>query len=113
MATLRRAFSNTWILAETKRFSHLTSSDIVKFRDTLLERVSSVTANEYIKVLRLALQDALREHLVSDNPAKLELVGSVKRKKFGSGYRIQKADASTPVWPVLPSSNLLSVPRAK
>ena len=63
-----------------EEISRLTSSDIVKFRDALLERVSSVTTNKYIKVLRLAFQDALREHLVSDNPAKLELVGSVKRK---------------------------------
>jgi integrase len=67
--------------------SRLTSSDIIRFRDTLLERVSPVTANKYIKVLRLAFQDAFREHLVSDNPAKLELVGSVKRKGKGSERR--------------------------
>jgi integrase len=61
--------------------SRLTSSDIIKFRDALIERVSPVTANKYIKILRLAFQDALREHLVSDNPAKLELVGAARRKR--------------------------------
>ena len=68
-----------------EEISHLTPSDIVKFRDALLERVAPVTANKYIKVLRLAFQDALREHLVSDNPAKLELVGSIKRKNGKGG----------------------------
>jgi integrase len=68
-----------------EEISRLTASDIVKFRDALLERVSPVTANKYIKVLRLAFQDALREHLVSDNPAKLELVGLVKRRSGKNG----------------------------
>ena len=41
--------------------SRITPSDIVSFRDHLLELVAPVTANKYVKVLRGAFQDALRE----------------------------------------------------
>lgn len=79
----RRVMQSNWERTKRFRVSHPAISS--SFGTRLLERVSPTTANKYIKILRLAFQDALREHLLSDNPAKLELVGSAKRKDGKNG----------------------------
>jgi integrase len=71
-----------------EQVSRVTPSDVVKYRDLLLERVTPVTASKHVKVIRGAFQDALREHLISENPARVELVGSIRKKgKNGDSRR--------------------------
>jgi integrase len=49
--------------------SALTPRDILAFRDSLAARLSTVTANHAVKVVRMALKDALSAGLVSSNAA--------------------------------------------
>jgi len=44
--------------------------DIERFRDSQLERIGPTTVNLYIKHLRICFEDALRDNLVAENPAK-------------------------------------------
>jgi hypothetical protein len=60
--------------------SRITPSDIVKYRDALLARVTPVTATKHIKVIRGALQDALREHLISETLRGPNLLDRSKRR---------------------------------
>jgi len=60
--------------------SMLSSADIVRFRDFQAEKMSAVSANLSVKVLRTAFKSAMRERLVTENPAGVEFVDPVKRK---------------------------------
>ena len=44
--------------------------DIQRFRDSEVERVAAATTNVTIKILRAIFEDARRDNLISDNPAK-------------------------------------------
>ena len=47
----------------------LTSEDVQRFRDELIDTVSTGTVNTYLKVLRVALGKAAKKHLIEKNPA--------------------------------------------
>lgn len=56
----------------------VTSKDITAFRDSIAKRLSPVTANMALKILRIALQQAYRDGLLNENPAKR--VTTIKRQ---------------------------------
>jgi integrase len=47
----------------------LTSEEVERFRDELIDTVSTGTVNTYLKVLRVALGKAAKKHLIEKNPA--------------------------------------------
>jgi integrase len=49
--------------------SAITSRDIVRFRDSLASRLSASSANDAVKIVRMALKDALSDSLVTANVA--------------------------------------------
>ena len=49
----------------------LTIRDFQDFRDALKAKFSTGTVNNYMKMLRVALDDAMRRNLIDKNPAKL------------------------------------------
>jgi integrase len=49
----------------------LTSGDIERYRDSLTGKVSNATVNTHLKVLRVCLQKAVKQHIFSQNPARL------------------------------------------
>lgn len=56
----------------------LTQMEFLAYRDAIASRLSSSSANNHLKILRIFMQDALRDGLVISNPA--TLVKAVKRK---------------------------------
>ena len=64
--------------------SMLTPRDVISFRDGLAKRVSASTANQAVKIIRMALKDAQAARLVSENVA-----ASVRRAKT-SGDRASR-----------------------
>jgi integrase len=73
--------------------STISSSDIRAFRDHEAERKSAASANTAIKTLRSAFKDAMRERLISENPAGTEFVSRIKRKnenKKRRGFTIEE-----------------------
>ena len=47
----------------------IASEDVQRFRDELIDAVSTGTVNTYLKVLRVALGKAAKRHLIEKNPA--------------------------------------------
>jgi integrase len=64
--------------------SMLTPRDVISFRDALAKRVSASTANQAVKIVRMALKDAQAARLVSENVA-----AGVRRAKT-SGNRASR-----------------------
>jgi integrase len=64
----------------------VSSAAILKYRDALATRVATRTTNMALKVLRMALEDARRDHLIPDNPAKdvrtLRVDDATERRAF-------------------------------
>lgn len=50
--------------------AELDTRQLVAFRDVQAKRVSAATANQFIKLLRVILEDSRRDGHVADNPAK-------------------------------------------
>ena len=48
----------------------LTSEDVQRFRDELIDAVSTGTVNTYLKVLRVALGKAAKKHLIEKDSAR-------------------------------------------
>jgi integrase len=51
--------------------STLTTADIERYRDKLISRVAPRTVNLHLKVLRIALERAVKQHVFDKNPARL------------------------------------------
>lgn len=66
--------------------ARISSAEILKYRDQLAERLATRTTNLGIKVLRVALEDARRDSLIPDNPAKdvrtLRVNDAIERRPF-------------------------------
>ena len=60
--------------------STVSPSDIRQFRDHQANRMSAVSANMSVKVVRNAFKSAVREHLVAENPAAKEFIDPIKRR---------------------------------
>ncbi len=56
----------------------ITVTDLTKYRNSLTGEIGESSVNLYLKVIRVAFQDALRRGLIESNPAALVLV--IKRK---------------------------------
>lgn len=69
-----------------RRLSALTAADVLRFRDSLVDRLASTTINLHVKVLRVALEKAVRENYFVKNPAKqvgiLHASGKQSRRAF-------------------------------
>ncbi len=69
-----------------RRLSALTAADIQRFRDSLAGRLASSTVNLHVKVLRVALETAVRKNYFVTNPAKLvgilDTSGKQSRRAF-------------------------------
>ena len=59
--------------------STIAPSDVRRFRDHQASRMSAVSANLGVKILRNAFKSAIREHLVTENPAAKEHIDPIKR----------------------------------
>jgi integrase len=64
--------------------SMLTPRDVISFRDALAKRVSASTANQAVKIIRMALKDAQAARLVNEN-----IAAGVRRAKI-SGDRASR-----------------------
>jgi integrase len=60
--------------------SSISSGDILHFRDHQAARMSATSANLSVKILRIALKGAIRERLITENPAAKEFIDPIKRK---------------------------------
>jgi integrase len=60
--------------------STVSPSDIRQFRDFQADRMSAVSANLSVKVVRIAFKSAIRERLVAENPAAKEFIDPIKRR---------------------------------
>jgi integrase len=60
--------------------STVSPSDIRQFRDYQADRMSAVSANLSVKVVRNAFKSAIRERLVTENPAAKEFIDPIKRR---------------------------------
>jgi site-specific recombinase XerD len=60
--------------------SAVSPSDIRQFRDYQADRMSAVSANLSVKVVRIAFKSAIRERLLAENPAAKEFVDPIKRR---------------------------------
>src|SRR5215471_3819269 len=69
--------------AKTKRdLATLTANDVARFRDREAKELSRATANIGVKVLRVCLGDAVRQKLLTTNPAAgVKLLKSSKESK--------------------------------
>jgi integrase len=65
--------------------SHLGKSDIVAFRNTLADRVSSETTNKHLKIVKMLLASAKRDGFLLEDPSR-----SVKTLG-GTGARLRRA----------------------
>ena len=69
-----------------RRLSALTAADIQRFRDSLAGMLASTTVNLHVKVLRVALETAVRKNYFVTNPAKLvgilDTSGKQSRRAF-------------------------------
>lgn len=60
-----------WLQQQADRpMAELETRHFVQYRDALAQRLSASTANQGIKILRFMLEDARRDHLIAENPAK-------------------------------------------
>jgi integrase len=60
--------------------SSVSSADILSFRDYQADRMSATSANLSVKVVRSAFKGAIRERLLTENPAAKEFIDPIKRK---------------------------------
>jgi integrase len=60
--------------------SAISPSDIRQFRDYQADRMSAVSANLSVKVVRNAFKSAMRERLLGENPAAKEFIEPIKRR---------------------------------
>jgi integrase len=60
--------------------SAISPSDIRQFRDYQAYRMSAVSANLSVKVIRNAFKSAIRERLVAENPAAKEFIDPTERR---------------------------------
>jgi integrase len=60
--------------------SSVSPSDIRQFRDYQANRMSAVSANLSVKVLRIAFKNAIRERLIPEDPAAKEFIDPIKRR---------------------------------
>jgi integrase len=54
-----------------RNLAALTASDVERYRDHLQDRVAPNTVNTYLKVIRVGLEKAVRQHVFETNPARL------------------------------------------
>ncbi len=83
--------------------NYLSVADLMGFRDALLARVSSSTANHHLKILRIALNQAKREGLIEKNPAaqltRVKGIGDeVERRPFTIGELQRILAVADPEW---------------
>ncbi|MES2709321.1 MAG: tyrosine-type recombinase/integrase, partial [Verrucomicrobiota bacterium] len=64
---------------------HITSSDIMMFRNSIAKSTSASTANLRLKIVRIVFQQAWREGLITDNPA--AKVSILKNDRTGEARR--------------------------
>jgi integrase len=70
--------------------SSISSGDILHFRDHQAARMSATSANLSVKILRIALKGAIRERLITENPAAKEFIDPIKRKNENKRRRAFK-----------------------
>ena len=63
----------------------ITINDLTQYRDHIARELSISSANTHLKIIRAALQDALRRGLIESNPA--ALVPVIKRKSGTANER--------------------------
>ena len=69
----------------SRDLSYLSKPEIVLFRDSVANNLTTSTANLQLKILRSALQQAWKDGLIQDNPA--ARVASIKKKIRSSARR--------------------------
>lgn len=60
--------------------STLSPSEIRAFRDSQANRMSATSANFSVKVVRNAFKTAIRERLITENPAAVDFIDPIKRR---------------------------------
>ena len=74
-----------------KDMSQVTADQVARWRDGLAERLAAGTVNKYLKIMRGAWSQAVRDGLISSNP--FAAVGTIKaHKSFESTRRAFKVD---------------------
>jgi len=77
------------------------SEDVKAFRDHIADGLSNKTANNYLKVLRGALNEAVAMELATDNPAtrvKVLSVGDGERRSFNMSEIGKLLEVADPEW---------------
>lgn len=71
--------------------AELETEDCARYRDALAERIAPTTCNHAVKILRVLFEDARRDGLVADNPAKdvRPLKKSAKEKRPFTGDELR------------------------
>ena len=54
---------------DQKDISFLSSHDVLRYRDFIVENLTPATANQHLKIIRMALKDAWKQNLIPENPA--------------------------------------------
>jgi integrase len=90
-------------LKAEREISFITAQDVAEFRDQMAASHSTSTANLNLKILRTAFQDAMRQHLIEQNPATLvqtirKTAGTTKRRAFTLGELKLILESATEEW---------------
>lgn len=84
-----------------KPLDTITKAIVTDFRDNLLKRVSPSTVRKYIRILRVAFNDAIREGRARENPAAHVQVKNAKsrtRRPFTGGQITELLAAANQEW---------------